>query len=82
MSKENIFNYFKDSTIRLNLGSLLIGWLIELKLLKNKLKRISKTEKHNILIAVSKLEDFLPKDNIPFLHIPNKISMKIQPKTF
>jgi len=52
-SNKKIVEYFNTSTIKLELGSKLIGWLIELELLQNKVIEISKTEKHNILVAGS-----------------------------
>jgi DNA-directed RNA polymerase len=69
--------------VRLNLGSLLIGWLIELELLQNKVKKIAKDEKHNILVAGPKLESLLPDDgDMPILYLPNKIPMIVPPKPY
>jgi len=63
-SNQDIVNNSKNSTINLNIGSLLIGWLIELNLLKNKVIVLSRKEKHNILVVGSQIEVILPKDNI------------------
>jgi DNA-directed RNA polymerase len=43
---------------------------------------MTKTEKHNILVAGSNLEKFINKDNIPLLYLPSKIPMIVPPKPY
>jgi DNA-dependent RNA polymerase len=81
-SNKNMVEYFKDSTVKLKLGSLLIEWLITLNLLEPKVITISRTEKHNILIAGSNIKELLSKNNIPLLHLPNKLPMIVPPKPY
>jgi hypothetical protein len=79
-SNSNLIDKLQEDNV--TLGSLVVGWLIDLNLLESTVVRFSKKEKHNILVVGSKLEQYLTKDFQPILHLPNKIPMIIPPNPY
>lgn len=73
-----------DATYFVELGSILIGWLIELKLIKTKVVIISKQEKRNILLLDNKLNKVISPEQIHknILNLPKKIPMIVEPKKY
>ena len=72
-----------DSTNLVLIGSTLISWLLEIKLLSTKLVFLGKNEKRNILIAGDKINKFLNKqDNKILINLPVKLPMICKPKSY
>lgn len=74
----------KNPTLSVILGSVLIGWLLELKLIENKVVFVDKKEKRNTIICGTKLVKILPKEklNLPIANLPIKIPMIVPPKKY
>lgn len=72
-----------DPTKIVGLGSILIGWLLEIKLLSKKIVFYSKNEKRNMLLAGDKINKYLNKqDNKSLINLPVKLPMVCKPKLY
>ena len=74
----------EDEQFIFDLGIVLVSFMVELKLVKQSLKVWSKTEKVNILVPGSKLEQLIPNSEPlrPNLTAPDKIPMIVKPKLY
>lgn len=73
-----------DITFFVELGSILLGWLIELKLIQTKIVVLSKDEKRNTLVLADKLNKVISQEKIDtkLLNLPVKIPMITKPKKY
>jgi len=72
----------KDSTLIVKLGTVLISWLIELKIIKTKVIFNSKTEKRIIFMVGNELNKYYYNNKVikPILNLPIKFPILVTSK--
>jgi hypothetical protein len=74
----------KESEFKYQLGVVLVNFMVELKLIKIKLKILSRTEKRTILVPGDRLEKLIASSNAApvLISLPNKLPMIVKPKSY
>lgn len=84
----NLVENVNKSTFIFELGSKLVGWMIQLELVKSTIKTLSKTEKVNILLPGDQLEELFSKlkhesrSASVVLSLPHRLPMIVKPKLY
>jgi hypothetical protein len=83
LENQNINYSLEDPTFVVELGLILIGWLIELKLIARKIEILALKEKKGYIVPGSKLNKYIKEfKNNPILNLPIKLPMIIPPKKY
>jgi hypothetical protein len=74
----------EDSQLKYDLGIVLVNLMVELKLIKLKLKILSRTEKRNILVPGDRLEKLIASSNSApvIISLPHKLPMFVKPNLY
>ena len=72
----------EDPTIFVEIGNILLGFLLELKLVSFKVEIFENYEKKRILHVGEKLQSSISNEKLPVINIPKKTPMLIPPKKY
>ena len=81
--KLKLVDEFSDNPLLFTIGSVLVDWMIFLKLVDIKTITIALKEKSNILIPSSRILSEMSKEKTPVIyHLPQRLPMIVKPKQY
>lgn len=81
-NKDIVDIYENNSTLKCGLGSILVDWLNECKLVEENLVVIGMKEKNNYLVPYNKIAKIVANKDYSIRHLPLRIPMIVKPKLY
>jgi hypothetical protein len=78
----DLVDVFNNVTLKSNIGSIIIEWMVECNLIKTELITLGRKEKKNILVPTDEVIDCLSTHSSKLVHLPFRLPMLVKPKPY